>query len=778
MTGIDDRGLGGRELEPRTRSASTLAKRRRRWQTVLAGIAIATALHAGQAHAFVPIKIKLTDPLGPGFTAASLVPGGVVVGGNPAAKLGEARLVALQYAATIWGSLLQSNVPIVINASFNTGPCTAAGLVTTTVGAADPNFPHAPVGDILYPHALADALAGSPVLPAVDDITIVFNSDVDNATCLGARSWYYGLDGTPPGTDLDFVTVAMHEIAHGLGFHSFMNLSTGEQGKDSTNAFRDDIFTRTLENHGASPPDFSSMTPAQRLSAMMAVSQLEWKGAFLNAAAAACIASGIPCFCAGGVGVAGGQVSMYAPNPFDFQAVNHFTSLFKGELMEPYGETNTVQVVPNHNPGQAVAVLQDIGWPLSTQAKDVVDVVFLLDVTGSTGALLPGWKTQIPILMQKWTAAEAFPHARFAVASHADFPFLPFGGPADYAYQVASDFTADQDAVKGAANGLMQKYGADNPECQYEAIYQVLVGDGRDVNFAGGVKGTLNHNDPGDIAVNPLHQVNPGIIYHFTFPQLFHDTDVAPDDTTYPLPVATRNEVPKGRQAVLNELASRSAFNNFYGLTLPTTVTGDRLMAAPLLKATKGGSAKASPVMTQLPPAPIKRAAAAPVAVAVAVPPGGGKPHILDATNTPLGELAHVSGGQVYEVANDLSLLQAAVDDSIARFKKSVNGGADRGDRDGVLDPGDNCPTVFNPDQKDTDGDKIGDACDNCPAKANPDQKDSDKDGIGDACDPTPFPPPPPPPPLPWLLIVIILIILIIVIIIVVVIVRRKKSHP
>lgn len=56
-------------------------------------------------------------------------------------------------------------------------------------------------------------------------------------------------------------------------------------------------------------------------------------------------------------------------------------------------------------------------------------------------------------------------------------------------------------------------------------------------------------------------------------------------------------------------------------------------------------------------------------------------------------------------------------------------------DSDGLGDSCDNCPGVYNPDQKDTDGDRRGDACDNCPLTPNPDQKDSDGDGKGDACD-------------------------------------------
>jgi len=55
----------------------------------------------------------------------------------------------------------------------------------------------------------------------------------------------------------------------------------------------------------------------------------------------------------------------------------------------------------------------------------------------------------------------------------------------------------------------------------------------------------------------------------------------------------------------------------------------------------------------------------------------------------------------------------------------------------------DNCPNRTNENQNDADGDLVGNLCDNCPAIANTSQADQDIDGFGDVCDDCPTLPDP-----------------------------------
>jgi len=56
-------------------------------------------------------------------------------------------------------------------------------------------------------------------------------------------------------------------------------------------------------------------------------------------------------------------------------------------------------------------------------------------------------------------------------------------------------------------------------------------------------------------------------------------------------------------------------------------------------------------------------------------------------------------------------------------------------DGDGLCANEDNCPEVSNTGQSNMDGDPFGDACDNCPLTNAPNNLDLDQDGLGDVCD-------------------------------------------
>jgi hypothetical protein len=447
------------------------------------------------------------------------------IGGNPATTRGKARLIAFQHAAFLWGSCLTSQVEIKIGATMDPLPGTLTMAVLGQAGASTVhrNFPNAPVVNTWYPQALANSLAGADQDPGTPDITAQFNSDVDGAI-LGATDWYYGLDGNS-GSNIDFVSVVLHELGHGLGFQTFSNVTTGAKLMGF-----DDTFLRNLECHGSVPPAYGAGTDAQRAACAIGDPNLHWIGAHtLTAATALPLTGGFP----------GGHVRMHGPNPLQpGSSVSHFsTAAFPNQLLEPS------YTGANHSLGLTLPLMQDIGWNL--QAKNGTDVVFLMDVTGSTGALLPEWVNQIPIIAQAWKTFD--PNARFAIASHVDYPFDPYGVTGEWAYRVETTFSADPANLPVALALLTQKFGADDPESQYEAIYQVLTGNGRDL------APPINYTGPGEIPPVSLNRLYPMVIYHFTFPELFHDRDLEPN---YPFPGASPVA---GRTDVLNELAIQSS---------------------------------------------------------------------------------------------------------------------------------------------------------------------------------------------------------------------------
>ena len=222
------------------------------------------------------------------------------VGGNPGTTLGAQRLNAFQHAATIWSGIINSSVPISIQATFHpTNPTLPCGATTATLGAAVSlqvfaNFANAPFTNTWYHSALANSLAGVDLSPGppgtnADDVVAFFNDLIDNPACLGAIGWYYGLDNNH-GANIDLVTVLLHEFAHGFGFAEFVNETTGSFIGPP---FLPDIYTRfTLDTKVNL--HWNQMTNPQRVASAINTNRVVWDGPDVTAAAPAVLTPGTP----------------------------------------------------------------------------------------------------------------------------------------------------------------------------------------------------------------------------------------------------------------------------------------------------------------------------------------------------------------------------------------------------------------------------------------------------------------------------------------------------
>ena len=180
-------------------------------------LALATAvlvalagLSQANAADIVPV---IFDAAGTGYNDTTPV---APVGGNPGTTLGEQRRIVANYAASLWGSVLQSNVPVYVGARFTAlAPGVLGSAGATAVHA---NFANAPVASTWDHPPPADSIAGIDLRPGFTDISSNFST---------AYPFYYGLDGKTPTGQVNFLDVVMHEYAHGLGFSNFETEATG-----------------------------------------------------------------------------------------------------------------------------------------------------------------------------------------------------------------------------------------------------------------------------------------------------------------------------------------------------------------------------------------------------------------------------------------------------------------------------------------------------------------------------------------------------------------------
>jgi PA domain len=242
---------------------------------VCALAAVAMLIVPGRpAFAAATIVVVNIDGAGEGFNDPTPA---APVGGNTGTTRGQQRLIAFQHAAELWGATLDSNITVIVRASFD--PLGANVLGSAGATSIFANFPAAGLypgpefTNTWYGSALADKRAGLDVLELFGggtgqpDIRARFSSDFN---------FYLGLD-TNHGALNDLVTVVLHELGHGLNFQSFVDSASGSQIQGLTDIYARHLFDDTTAKH------WNEMTDLERKASATHFGHLLWDGANVTA---------------------------------------------------------------------------------------------------------------------------------------------------------------------------------------------------------------------------------------------------------------------------------------------------------------------------------------------------------------------------------------------------------------------------------------------------------------------------------------------------------------
>ncbi len=306
------------------------------------------------------------------------------------------------------------------------------------------NFSGAPLIGTAYPIALANALNGSDLYPALGDMTLQFKSDT---------TWSFVLTPThltAPVAGEDFVAVALHELAHGLGFvgNMYADYNIGFCGDGPVGFLYPcptvyDWFV--VDGEGVALLDYH---PAQ----------LDVLGARLQSDAN----FGGPNTVAANGGTA---AKLYTPGTWQVGSSLSHLDLTTYEyslnrLMTPSYGGNT------RHPGPVtLAIFQDMGWLRADGVPNVVTsgprIVGAGSATPFTGTLLWSGYTSQPITYT-WTPAGQDPLVRPDLAD-SDTVTLTWDTPGEKAITLtATDGDASASSMRAAlvynvsANGLTQ----------------------------------------------------------------------------------------------------------------------------------------------------------------------------------------------------------------------------------------------------------------------------------------------------------------------------------
>lgn len=281
---------------------------------------------------------------------------------------------AMRYALRSVGKVVMSRIPIVVEAHWEPLEGDTLGLGSHYAHLLDGGI----AGDgTWFPDALANDLLNEDMDPSMYEIRIRLNSDFPD--------WYFGTDGKGSAGQVDFVNTAVHELLHGLGWYTELEV-VNEEGRwgsrgsvPKTDPVRFDLF---VENGDGAVLVLDFDNPSEQLAEQIRSQNLFFGGPTATASN-------------GGIAPA-----LYAPSVYTPSSVAHLDRIFD--------DTPDGTITPFDNPSHALGpvirgVLADLAYLIAHERNVSLGDQKHLKFKGKVAVPLgyPGCRSDIKVLIQR-----------------------------------------------------------------------------------------------------------------------------------------------------------------------------------------------------------------------------------------------------------------------------------------------------------------------------------------------------------------------------------------